>query len=212
VPQELVARQGNTPLCVHNQMRGGVSYKVLVFPALLSCNDRIQRALSLQVQRPPSSTLHLEPITNRTKMDPPYPSMTSLWHTSAYPSIESATATGKTVVVTGASSGIGRATAIAFAKAGAKHVALIGRREQMLEETKSLVEKAKSDVKVTTHALDVKDLAALKKAAEGISHWDVLILNAGRIMKPAKVEEADPELWWDVLEVWNCNRAFCNIH
>lgn len=144
-------------------------------------------------------------------MDPPYPSLTSLWHTSAYSTIEVATATGKTVVVTGASSGIGRAAAIAFAKAGAKHVALIGRRTQLLDETKALAEKVQPGVKVTTYAVDVKDRSALGRAAEEIGHWDALVLNAGRIMKPAKVEEADPELWWDVLEVRNLRCTYEQI-
>jgi hypothetical protein len=127
--------------------------------------------------------------------------MTSLWHTSAYPEIENATATGKTVVVTGASSGIGRAAAVAFAKAGASHVALIGRREEQLKETEGLMNDAVSGIRVTIHVVSVKDLEALKKAAKEIGDWDVLVLNAGRIMKPANVEEADPELWWDVFEV-----------
>ncbi|KAF2656572.1 NAD(P)-binding protein [Lophiostoma macrostomum CBS 122681] len=133
-------------------------------------------------------------------MDPPYPSMTSLWHTNVYPAIEKATATDKTVVVTGASSGIGRAAAIAFAKAGATHVALISRRETQLKETEDLVKSAKPGIKVTTHALSIKNLAALKKAAGEIGVWDVVLLNAGRIVKPAKVEESYPELWWDVFE------------
>jgi NADP-dependent 3-hydroxy acid dehydrogenase YdfG len=134
-------------------------------------------------------------------MDPPYPSITSIWHTGAYSAIESSTATGKVVVVTGASSGIGRATALAFAKSGAKHLALIARRSQLLDETKALAEEEQPGIKVTTHALSVKDLGALKTAAAAIGSWDVLVLNAGRIMKPTTVEEADAELWWDVLEV-----------
>lgn len=135
-------------------------------------------------------------------MDPPYPSMTSLWHTSTYPAIDPAgRATGKTVIVTGASSGIGRATAIAFAKAGAKHVALLGRRQNLLDETKSLAEKEQVGVKVTTHAASVTDSTGLKKAAEEIGKWDILVSSAGRIMSPKSVGECDVEEWWDVLEV-----------
>ncbi|KAF1968523.1 NAD(P)-binding protein [Bimuria novae-zelandiae CBS 107.79] len=133
-------------------------------------------------------------------MNLPYPSHTSLWHTSTYPAIQSAAATGKTVVVTGASSGIGRATALAFAKSGAAHLALLSRRAQLLVETKALAEKEQPGIKVTTHALSVTDLGALKKAAGEIGSWDALVLNAGRIMKPTTVKEADAEVWWDVLE------------
>src|SRR5262245_60010966 len=49
----------------------------------------------------------------------------------------------KVVLVTGGTSGIGRATAVEFAKHGAK-VVLTGRREKEGEETVSLVEKAGS--------------------------------------------------------------------
>lgn len=42
---------------------------------------------------------------------------------------------GQTIVVTGAGSGIGRATAVLCATAGARRVVLVGRRSEMLEET-----------------------------------------------------------------------------
>ena len=47
----------------------------------------------------------------------------------------------KFVVVTGASTGIGRAIAVELGKQGV-HVALVARRKDKLEETKELVEKA----------------------------------------------------------------------
>ena len=53
--------------------------------------------------------------------------------------------TGKVAIITGASSGIGQATAIALAKAGAK-VAIGARRIDRLEQVKSEIEKIGGEV------------------------------------------------------------------
>ncbi|KAF1953536.1 hypothetical protein CC80DRAFT_551184 [Byssothecium circinans] len=54
-------------------------------------------------------------------MEPPYPCPTATWHNDTYSAIDPSkpelSQKGKTVVITGAGSGIGRETAIAFAKA-----------------------------------------------------------------------------------------------
>jgi NAD(P)-dependent dehydrogenase (short-subunit alcohol dehydrogenase family) len=84
------------------------------------------------------------------------------------------------VVITGASSGIGKATALAFAQRGARLV-LGARREQLLEET------ALSCVMAGTHALsvptDVSDEAQVRalaaRALEAFGRIDVWINNAG---------------------------------
>jgi NAD(P)-dependent dehydrogenase (short-subunit alcohol dehydrogenase family) len=62
---------------------------------------------------------------------------------------------GKTVVITGGSSGIGLATAKAFAAKGA-HVALVARDPARLAAAKTAVEGARSEsTRVVTHAADV---------------------------------------------------------
>ena len=70
---------------------------------------------------------------------------------------------GKVVVLTGASSGVGRATARAFAAKGA-HLALLARGEAGLEATRADVERAGS--KAIVIPTDVSDPAAVKAAAE----------------------------------------------
>jgi NAD(P)-dependent dehydrogenase (short-subunit alcohol dehydrogenase family) len=84
--------------------------------------------------------------------------------------------TNKTVIVTGAGSGIGRATAIAFANAGA-NVLGVGRREA------SLLETASTHAEVTTFVADVcADGAPEAVVAEAARRWgrvDVLVNNAG---------------------------------
>ena len=85
-------------------------------------------------------------------------------------------------VVTGATRGIGRATAIALAKLGA-HVVLVGRDETMLDAVRA---EAKRDAK-SSHVFwvraDFSSLASVRQVAEEIAHrWaaiHVLVNNAG---------------------------------
>jgi len=85
----------------------------------------------------------------------------------------------KIVFITGASSGIGEALAIALAKRGAS-LGLLARREEMLQE---LVAKVESNGKALALPADVTDANAGKSAAEKLKeHFgrvDVLIANAG---------------------------------
>ncbi len=69
---------------------------------------------------------------------------------------------GKLVVVTGSSSGIGRACALELARAGAR-LLLLGRSRERLEETARLAESAESAVLV----LDLADTASLQREVMG---------------------------------------------
>ncbi len=99
---------------------------------------------------------------------------------------------GKTVLVTGASSGIGRETALAFAAAGA-NVVLVARRAAVLAKVAS----AARDAGVGALALgtDVTDPAAVRacfrKAARRFGSIDIVVNNAG-ILVPAPVADLDP--------------------
>ncbi|MFJ5270788.1 SDR family NAD(P)-dependent oxidoreductase [Streptomyces sp. NPDC088358] len=83
---------------------------------------------------------------------------------------------GHVAIVTGAGTGIGRATAVAFAEAGA-HVLGVGRREEPLKETAA----AHADIEVL--AIDVcADGAPAKVVSAAVERWgrlDHLINNAG---------------------------------
>ena len=83
---------------------------------------------------------------------------------------------GKTILVTGAGRGIGRAVAIALAAAGAELV-LVSRTASQLEEVAGVI--AASGGKARVLPLDVTDTAALCAGFAGLSRLDILINNAG---------------------------------
>ena len=91
---------------------------------------------------------------------------------------------GKTVMITGASSGIGKAAAIKSAAAGAT-VLLVARTPEKLEETKAEIEAAGGEAHI--HRCDLSDLDDVEKmAAEVLAEHgkvDVLVNNAGRSIR-----------------------------
>lgn len=100
------------------------------------------------------------------------------------------TLTGRVAVVTGASSGIGAATARRLAGAGAR-VALIGRRDHRIKEIAS-------EIDGFAVAADVTDLASLQGAAASIraalGPVDIVVANAG-VMLAAPYESAQTAEW-----------------
>jgi NADP-dependent 3-hydroxy acid dehydrogenase YdfG len=108
---------------------------------------------------------------------------------------------GKTVFVTGASSGIGRATALGFAREGAR-LLVCARRADRLNE---VVEELKA-AGAETHGfvLDVRDGEAVIKAIAALPpEWaaaDVLVNNAGLSRGLAKVYEDDPQNWEEMID------------
>ncbi|PIE40950.1 MAG: short chain dehydrogenase [Gammaproteobacteria bacterium] len=90
----------------------------------------------------------------------------------------------KVVVVTGATSGIGKATALKLGAAGAR-VVLAARTVEKLAATKKEIEKLGG--KAFTYSVDISDLADCdqfaSKVLEDFGHVDVLINNAGRSIR-----------------------------
>lgn len=129
---------------------------------------------------------------------PPLPSFVSLtetWHDKPYPFISptrpALSATGKNVVITGGSSGIGQATAIAFAQANAKSVAIIGRRRDRLEQAASEVKAAGPATQVLYKVGDVAKSdsidQALRSVVQQVGNIDIFICNAGTLPKEGSV-------------------------
>ncbi|WP_213804620.1 SDR family NAD(P)-dependent oxidoreductase [Granulicella sp. dw_53] len=109
---------------------------------------------------------------------------------------------GSTVLVTGASSGIGRATALAFAQEGCK-LLICARRVERLEELEQELLRAGA-AGVHRFALDVTDRGAvnstLSTLPEGWTEIDVLVNNAGLSRGLAKVYEDDPQNWEEMID------------
>ncbi len=105
---------------------------------------------------------------------------------------------GKVVLVTGASSGIGRSLAIAAGSAGAK-VALVGRSKVRLDEVQSEIgETAIAMPADLTNAADVDQVATQVTAHFG--RIDVLLANAGLYI-PGDAADGDPDAWDELLSV-----------
>ncbi|OXG34835.1 malonic semialdehyde reductase [Cryptococcus neoformans Bt120] len=101
---------------------------------------------------------------------------------------------GKTAVVTGASSGIGAATAVLFARAGCNVILLARRQDALHKVAQQCKEEGAEGIKVFIKTLDVNDrkavddlVPALKK--EGFETFDVLVNNAGGAIGKDKVGE-----------------------
>jgi NADP-dependent 3-hydroxy acid dehydrogenase YdfG len=101
-------------------------------------------------------------------------------------------------VVTGASSGIGAATAAGLAGAGF-HVVLAARRAGRLEEAAARARDRGGSVQ--TQILDVTDAAAVETFARSLDRCDVLVNNAGGAIGMEDVGAADPADWRAMFEV-----------
>lgn len=140
-------------------------------------------------------------------MEPPFPSPTATWHNDTYSAIHPVTAKlsheGRTVIITGAGSGVGRATALAYAEAGAEHIVVIGRTESTLRETKTLIDlatKSREKVKVSVFVCSVVDKAAIQNVAKTVGSWHVLVLNAGYISSPISIVDVEVDEFWKAYE------------
>jgi NADP-dependent 3-hydroxy acid dehydrogenase YdfG len=109
---------------------------------------------------------------------------------------------GKTVLVTGASSGIGRATALAFAQEGCK-LLVCARRQERLEELEGELTDAGA-ISVHRFSLDVSKRSAVEKVLsalpKGWDEIDVLVNNAGLSRGLNKVYEDDPDNWDEMID------------
>ncbi len=91
---------------------------------------------------------------------------------------------GKMVLITGASSGIGKATAVKVAAAGGTPI-LVARGREKLEETKRMIETAGGSAYVYT--ADIADIESVERLVADVLHdhgtIDILINNAGRSIR-----------------------------
>ena len=124
------------------------------------------------------------------------------------------TITPKIALVTGASRGIGAATALALAQAG-YHLILTGRSEKRLAEVEGQIHGAGGSA--TIAPFDLTDLDAIDRLAAAIgARWgklDLLVLNAGLLGTLAPLAHIELKEWDKVIAVnltanWRLLRAF----
>ncbi len=109
---------------------------------------------------------------------------------------------GRTVVVTGASAGIGRAVALAFGSAGCRLVLAARRREKLAELENAL--RDRHGAESLTIELDVRDRGAVESTLGALpSAWsqvDLLINNAGLGRGLDKLQEGNPDDWDEMID------------
>jgi NAD(P)-dependent dehydrogenase (short-subunit alcohol dehydrogenase family) len=131
-------------------------------------------------------------------------------HHSQYPAIDptstlKGSAAGKIIYISGASQGIGLATAVAFAQAGAEAIYIIARSEKKLAKTKALINKANSETRCEYMVCDVTDEGQVRLSVEDcmakFGGIDVVDCNAGYLDRWKKIGESDTASWWQSWEV-----------
>jgi NADP-dependent 3-hydroxy acid dehydrogenase YdfG len=109
---------------------------------------------------------------------------------------------GKLVFVTGASSGIGAATAIAFAAEGARRLLAARRASKLAEVASAAMERGAGAVH--TISLDVRDRATVQQAVETLpAEWaaiDILVNNAGLSRGLEKLYQGSIDDWEEMID------------
>ena len=109
--------------------------------------------------------------------------------------------TGKVAFVTGASSGIGEATAVALAEEGA-HVVVLARRADRLEQVvKGIKDAGGETIPMVADVTNEDQLrAAIRRAKEIFGRIDILVNNAG-VMLLHQIEGVDTGEWRQMLDL-----------
>jgi 3-oxoacyl-[acyl-carrier protein] reductase len=108
---------------------------------------------------------------------------------------------GKTAIVTGASRGVGRATALRLAEGGANVVVnFLTSEEEAIETVRQCEERGVEALAVQGDVSDFRNAEAIAKAAlDKFGRIDLLVCNAG-IWEGASIEEMTEELWNKVID------------
>ena len=108
---------------------------------------------------------------------------------------------GKVAVITGASSGIGRETAVLFAEEGAKIVA-VGRNAERLAELKAQISSMTEVITVIAEARNVNDTKnVFAQALAAFGTVDILVNNAGIADKHRPALKVTDEFWDEVIGI-----------
>jgi serine 3-dehydrogenase len=119
---------------------------------------------------------------------------------------------GQVAVIIGASSGVGRAAAVLFAREGVNVVAA-ARREDRLQSLKDELAREQRDITVRpADASNAKDMQQLAQAAlEKFGRIDILVFASGTNTPDRAMERLTPEIWNSLIDT-NLNGAFYATH
>ncbi|KAL9092348.1 MAG: hypothetical protein Q9165_004523, partial [Trypethelium subeluteriae] len=132
--------------------------------------------------------------------------LTRVVHRTPYPEIDPSkaefSARGKKVIITGASGGLGKAIAEAWAIAGAEAILLTGRRLDALNEIAAKIKETARPMTLkilvvpadVTSEVSVQELFTIAK--KEIGTFDVLINDAGTL-NYAAIDHIEPSKWWN---------------
>lgn len=109
---------------------------------------------------------------------------------------------GKVALITGGTSGIGRVTAVAFAREGAK-IVVSGRREREGQETVDIIKNAGGEaIFVRTDVAKEKDVEAMvEKTVATYGHLDYAFNNAGIEQLPTPLVEQKEEAFDQIINI-----------
>ena len=109
---------------------------------------------------------------------------------------------GKTVIVTGAGNGVGRALALEFGRNGARVVCAARRRERIRETAAAIEAEGGTALAVKTDVIDVGDVERMvSRTLDAFERIDVIFNSAGSFGALGAVWQSDPDLWWNDVTV-----------
>jgi NADP-dependent 3-hydroxy acid dehydrogenase YdfG len=108
----------------------------------------------------------------------------------------------KTILITGATSGIGKATALYFAQQGFD-ILITGRRKELLEELETKI-KQEFNVKIKSYCFDIRNRAEVEEAIEAMKNdfasIDILLNNAGGAKGLEPIQDGSIEHWETMID------------
>ena len=135
---------------------------------------------------------------------------TTVHHRDTYSAIDETlpqnSCKGRSVFITGAGTGIGKAVALSFARAGASAIYIAARRKNHLEETKSEALKIAPECRFEAFEMDVVNATQVSDVfAKAVSlngaPLDILVSNAGYVAYLARTSECSFDTIWNHFEV-----------